>query len=319
MMKTYEKLILLTAVILIAFFARSLYLPATPSFGVATAEETAQLVAQPNGTVSGPAQADAARVTPEAIPGSLFVRSGNAPAPVLFEKAALVTDLSTGAALFSMNPSLRWPTASLTKLITATFVFDRLSLDTPIKITPAAFTVDPEEQTIAVGDTYSVKDLLSLMLMPSDNVAAEALADYIGRDAILAAMNARAAAWGMTSTYFDDPSGISSANESTAGDMAVLAKHVYEEYPSIFSITQNPSVVIKELNSGRKTTVNSINEFAGVPGFLGGKTGHTNEAGGNLLSIFRYNGHPLLIIVLGSGDRFGDTRALYSWFKNNFK
>ena len=49
-------------------------------------------------------------------------------------------------------------------------------------------------------------------------------------------MNARAAQWGMTNTYFDDPSGLSAANESSAHDLAILATHVYQNYPTIFSI-----------------------------------------------------------------------------------
>ena len=59
--------------------------------------------------------------------------------------------------------------------------------------------------------------------------------------------------------------------------------------------------------------------IAGQAGFIGGKTGHTTEASGNLLSIFDYHNHPVLIVVMGTTDRFGDTTKLLSWFKSNFK
>jgi D-alanyl-D-alanine carboxypeptidase len=132
-------------------------------------------------------------------------------------------------------------------------------------------------------------------------------------------MNARAAAWGMTNTYFGDPSGLSATNESTANDFLKLAQEVYNHYPQIFTTTRTPQTYITEQNSGKKILVKSINNFAGEPDFIGGKTGHTNEADGNLLSIFSYENKPVFILVLGTDDRFGDTQKLYAWFKANFK
>lgn len=63
-----------------------------------------------------------------------------------------------------------------------------------------------------------------------------------------------------------------------------------------------------------RTDVN-INEFAGQDYFVGGKTGFIDQSEGNLISIFKHNGKKYLIIVLGTADRFGQTRALYGWLK----
>jgi D-alanyl-D-alanine carboxypeptidase len=66
--------------------------------------------------------------------------------------------------------------------------------------------------------------------------------------------------------------------------------------------------------------VRSINTFVGQPNFIGGKTGNTDQAGGNLLSIFNDRGNPILIIVLGAPALpFKDTSALYSWFQANYQ
>ena len=62
-----------------------------------------------------------------------------------------------------------------------------------------------------------------------------------------------------------------------------------------------------------------MNVFAGEKEFLGGKTGYTDEASGNLISLFRLNSQPLFIAVFGSENRFADTRILYDWTKNNKK
>ncbi len=149
------------------------------------------------------------------------------------------------------------------------------------------FAADPTEQTLVIGGTYTVEDLLHLLLMPSSNVAAQAMADYIGQAQFMNEMNARATAWGMTDTYFADPSGISAANESTANDLLILAQHVYADYPEILALTDTPATTITELNSRKKIAVKSINVFAGEPAFIGGKTGNTPQAGGNLLINIR--------------------------------
>jgi len=179
--------------------------------------------------------------------------------------------------------------------------------------------VDPAELTLIANGTYTVKDLLHVMLMPSSNVAAEAMATFYGRAVFVAEMNQRAQSWGMTSTYFDDPSGLSSANQSNAHDLMILAEHVYSSYPQIFAITRTPQTTITELNSGKQYGVKSINNFAGDASFIGGKTGHTNEAQDNLLSVFDYHGHPVLIIVLGTTDRFTDTTKMLNWFTMNYR
>ena len=57
----------------------------------------------------------------------------------------------------------------------------------------------------------------------------------------------------------------------------------------------------------------ATNQFAGTPEFLGGKTGYTDEARGNLLSLFAIGGQTFTVIVLGTDDRFGDTERIRSW------
>ncbi len=253
---------------------------------------------------------------------SVFTRIATTTVPNFEREAILVRDITNGVDLADINENVRWPTASLTKLMTATVVLDHLSMDTKITITPQMMAVDPEEGHLVVDGTYTVYDLLHVMLMPSSNVAAEALADYYGRSQFLAAMNQRAAEWGMTDTYFNDPSGLSSANESTAHDLAILATHVYESYPTILQFTDTPDIVITNFANNTNVDVRSINQFAGDANFIGGKTGYIPEARDNLLSMFRYGGKPVLIIVLGAGDtaeRFSDTTKLLDWFTMNYK
>ena len=248
-----------------------------------------------------------------------FYRTGDELAPEIQARIALVANLKSGETFFSLEKNKRWPLASITKLISASIVLRDITQNQSTTIQSEDFVIDGENELLGVGERYSVKDLLRAMLLASDNEAAEALANLYGRSEFIAAMNSEAYSLGLSNTRFDDPTGLSSVNQSTAEELLKLAQQIYWNYPDIFKITRTPSVFITELNSGRHILVKNINNFAGEQDFLGGKTGYTDEASGNLLSIFSYNRKPVLIIVLGGEDRFGDTEKLLEWFKRNYK
>jgi len=251
-----------------------------------------------------------------------FRRTGSAQAPDIQAQAAIVADLKTGQTYFESNQNLRWPTASLTKLMTAIMVLKNMDLSKPVKIGDT-LSGDGEASSSASffkpGDAYSGNDVLNTMLVISKNEAAEAFANAYGRDDFIAGLNKLAGELGMNLTNFSDPSGLSVSNQSTIADFQKLAMDVYQNYPKILEITRKKSVTVTELNSKKRTTLLNINIFAGASGFVGGKTGYTDEADGNLLSIFSYENRPVLVIVLGTADRFGETSRLLQWFKDNFK
>jgi D-alanyl-D-alanine carboxypeptidase (penicillin-binding protein 5/6) len=335
MIKNYEKLIFLFVVIGAVFFARLAYpnISGVPSFASTASSQAAvaqqSITAPPTlvlpqtsvGSANGTGDGDDVASSTQSMENinSAFSQIKDTPVPSFSRESYMVADLTTGAVLSGTHINNRWPTASITKLMTATLIFDQLATSTRITVTPQMFAADPTEQTLVIGGTYTVEDLLHLMLMPSSNVAAEAMADFIGRTQFMDEMNQRAQQWGMKNTYFDDPSGISAANESTASDLSILAQHVYNDYPGVLAITDTHRTTITELNSGKKIAVTSINDYAGESDFVGGKTGHTDQAGDNLLSIFNYDGHPVLFIVLNTTDRFGDTSELYAWFRADYK
>lgn len=314
----FTKFIFLIVVIGAVLFSRLAY-PTAGGVGFnrpqgladAASSTPVPMFAIPSGAVSANGGSSATTTDSPAVSVSSL-----GPPPALTDFSSLVANLQNGQIFESVNADSRWPTASLTKLMTATVVEDKLAPSTTITITETMLAVDPgDETTLVLGGTYTVADILRAMLLPSSNVAAEALADFYGRTAFLAEMNARAAAWGMTNTYFDDPSGLSAANQSTASDFMKLAQKIYTSYPGIFAITRTPQVTITEENSNKKVLVKSINNFAGEPNFIGGKTGHTPQAAGNLLSVFKNGSQPVLIVVLGTDERFNDTQKLYDWIK----
>lgn len=325
----FAKFALLGVVIAVVLFSRAAYPAltggaATTTSGASGSGGTADAASQVPLFVLPPiaVSADSANAAsaPRTTTKTAVVQQGATSPPNLNDAATLVMDLANGSVVEATNPNRRWPTASLAKLMSATIVLDKLPTSTAITVTNEMFAADPDEHNLVAGGRYTVEDLLHAMLLPSSNVAAQANADFYGLNNFLAEMNARAAAWGMTSTHYDDPSGISAGDESTADDLAKLAQVIYKDYPEILSVSDTPYYYITNLTTGQKTLLHSVDQFAGKPGYVGGKDGYTPQADGNHLAVFQSGARPpVLVIVLGSSSRFNDTQLLYDWFKANFK
>ena len=248
-----------------------------------------------------------------------FSRSGNEQAPAQKAQVTLVADLLTGEIFFELAPQKRWPLASITKLVSAAVISGNFLMHESAAISVDDFLLGAGSGGFTEGERYSFRDLISAILVSSSNVAAETSARSLGRGAFIRKMNDLVFQWGMRETYLDDPTGLSVSSQSTARDILVLAKNIYERYPTVFELTRSRSFEITEINSGKKVIINSTNLFAGQDYFVGGKTGYTDEASGNLLSVFSYKNRPIVIVVLGTDDRFGETEKLFNWFKRNYR
>ncbi len=260
------------------------------------------------------------RPTSTAFDSLEFRRTRWTPVPALTARGVLIADPTTGETLFRISSGARWPIASLTKLMTAQIVAGAMDQERSITLARPDFADGGNSLTAAMipGDRYRAADLLRVMLISSSNEAAEAFARTYGRDAFIAAMNARAAEWGLADTHFADPSGISAGNQSTPGDFLGLVRRIWSAHPELFEATRLPSLTVVESRTGESRTFLNTNEFAGRPDFLGGKTGTTPEAGENLLTLFSFGSRPVMILLFGSSDRFRETEALLQWFTHDF-
>lgn len=257
---------------------------------------------------------------PEFQGGGVFRRVAGTPPPDFSARAMLIADPVSGEILFNFNPGMRWPMASLTKLMTAHIIVSHMDLSRIYTLQSSDFAGGGNSLTasLAPGQRYLGRDLFKVMLVSSSNEAAAAFARTYGEDAFLKAMNDEAAAMGLADTHFADPAGLSAGNQSTARDTAALVARLWKTDPDIFAATRNRAITVYEMNSGAAETFQSTNDFAGQADFLGGKTGTTPEANENLLSLFSYGGHPVMILVFGSENRFAETRAILNWFTHDF-
>lgn len=229
--------------------------------------------------------------------------------------AGVVIDLDSSDILWERRMFQRHPLASLTKLMTAIVAAENIGLDTIIPIADIDVLSEGDAGDFKSGESFTVRDLIAAMLLASANDAADALARFYGTKPFVDAMQQKAAEFGMTNTSFFDPSGLSSLNQSTVYDLIAFVKALRASYPQHLILSSAKEYAILEQISKKPRVIKSINAFAGDPNFIGGKTGYTPEAHGNLLSVFNVNGRTVLIVVLGTDDRFGETRLLYEWVK----
>ena len=237
-----------------------------------------------------------------------------APKPQITASAYVVGNVVTGKIYLQKNASVVLPVASMSKLITAIAATDTLSPDTRIQITDQEYDVASDTSKIVPRESFTVLELLYPMLLNSSNVAAEALASTTDRAKFMELMTSYAWEVGMPSTFFADPSGINPRNQSTASDFFALARYLYKYRPDILAITRIPRISVATTTDHMAHDFISIHPFVSDPAFLGGKTGHTPEAGDTMLTIMKIAGQPVAIVILGadSGNRERDTRLLIS-------
>ena len=252
-------------------------------------------------------------------PALPHIKTGVSLEPVLKVKAAMAKDLDSDFDFYKYNFDLHWPFASLTKLISALVAIENVGLDKKVTISESAIATESIAGNLEVGEQYSVGELVKAMLVVSSNDAAVAVAESFGYQNFIDEMQKKSQSLGMSQSIFTDPTGLSSHNRGTVGDLAKLVEYIYKNNPEIFKMTAQIRVNLFEDTKGSARELLNINSFASSrPDFWGGKTGFTDRAGGNLISIFNYRGHKILFIVLGTDDRFGQTDLLYNWIKEAY-
>ncbi|MFD9033533.1 D-alanyl-D-alanine carboxypeptidase [Streptomyces sp. NPDC059567] len=233
----------------------------------------------------------------------------NMPWPTEGQGAAEVEGVGSLGTYGAQKPA---PLASVAKTMTA-YVILR---DHPIKgkETGPEIEIDKKaadeagaefESTAAVkeGQTYTEKELLQLLMIPSANNVARRLArwDAGSEAAFVEKMNAAAKDLGMTDSVYTDPSGLESTTVSTPQDQLKLAKAVMQ-YDVFREIVNMPNLTV----DGIPGQIENNNNIVLEPGVSGIKTGSSTPAGGNLLwaanTVIDGKQRRILGIVMGAKD-----------------
>lgn len=257
-------------------------------------------------TIQTPAEV----VSQSSIATSSSVIGDDSCASQLTAKIALAKFLESDKTSFEYNSSHLWPVASITKLMTAVIAGENGGNDRTVALTKDMVAALGDAGNLQEGEVFKIDDLIKAMLIVSSNDAAQALERDLGGPLFVALMNAKAKELGMNDTRFFDASGILASNQSSPNDLARLTLYIYQKHPDIFKTSRLVKADIVELNSRKKKRLVNINQLAGQANFIGGKTGTNDESLENLLSVFNVDGKPAIVVVLGSTDRYTDTKKL---------
>lgn len=236
--------------------------------------------------------------------------------PEISAEGIYVVDLPSFTPIFSRNENLKLFPASTTKILTALVTFDVYK---PDQIIAVKRTIDDGQvMGLVVGEKITVENVLYGMLVHSGNDAAYVLAENYGYEKFVGLMNKKAQSLGMKNSYFSNPNGLDSGTQhSTAFDLALAARELLKN-PYLSKIVSTKEITISDVDFKYFHRLENVNKLLGEIQGLGGlKTGYTENAGENLVSFYKKNGHQYVVVILKSLDRFNDTRNIISWIEAN--
>ena len=261
----------------------------------------------------------------------------------------VIADSQTGYILDEQKPRDKRQVGSLTKIATAMVVLDWAAkrggdLNQLATIPPEAFIGTAENHIgFQPGDVITLRDLLYAALVQSDNIAAYALANHVGValqsvistvsssrpspvGTFVGQMNALGKRLQMERTRFFNPQGIDDKERpySTAADLARLTRYATSNAGFRFYVSQKTrQISFQRAGHTLNYLLRNTNELLGTNGIDGVKTGRTARAGDCLIlsatreseivrdgQVTKIYPRHLIVIVLGSTDRFGEGAQL---------
>ncbi len=234
--------------------------------------------------------------------------------PQISAQSYIIQDLNTDTVLAQKDSHHVLPPASTTKIMTALIALDNYQLTDVVTV--PNYQVLGAKIELYPGETMTVENLLYGMLMQSGNDAAWALASHYpgGVPAFIDAMNRKAIELGLEQTHFVNPTGLHDPlHLSSTADLLKLAKVALGQ-PIFAQIVATKEKTITSVDQQTSHEITNLNQLlTTVPGVKGVKTGWTEQAKEALVTLIDRDGHSVLIAMLASEDRFGDTRELIDW------
>ena len=315
----FKRIVILLVLILVGFGAYK-FLSGKKAVDSAS---SGQIILQP----VVPTEAEAANfssIIPTTPDTPTVVSFSNFVVPDIEARSWLLMDVDTGQILAEKDPDMRVEPASLTKLMTASLVFDaldkgRISLEQEVMVTPQARAAEGSRMFIEINTPVKIGELVQGMIVQSGNDASILLAQTVGGslNVFVDQMNKRAAAFGMPNTSFGDPTGLPSERTYTsARDMSVLAQHIILDHPQYYHYFSQLEYSYNNINQHNRNGL--LRRNLGVDGL---KTGHTSSAGYSLITTAERDGRRLLSVVIGTESiaaRERANQALLDWGYANF-
>jgi len=241
--------------------------------------------------------------------------------PLISAEGAVVMDADSKVALFDKNPDLRFTPASTTKIMTALTALEYFKNDDILTVNQSNF--EGSVVGLKQGEKITFENLLYAMLLPSGNDAALTIAQNYpgGESAFVKKMNENAVKWNLFNTNYKDPAGLDDSNYTTPFDLARLSA-ISLKNSEFKNIVGTKDRIIFD-TQGNIFKIENLNKLLGYDGVNGIKTGYTEEAGQVLVTSKSYydknenKNRSIIIVVMGSDDRFFDTENLLDLVSGN--
>lgn len=233
----------------------------------------------------------------------------------------MVFDVSSHTILAEKNATQILPPASTTKLMTALTALELFDLNDVVEVSTQA-ALENDGGGLFPHEKIRVRDLLIGLIVSSANDSAFALAEHArnGIEDFLTAMNQYAQRLQLQHTFYGNPAGYDvPPNATSAQDLTILTLSAMQN-PALFEWMSSPNSVVYSTDGMIQHFLFTTNELLGVePGIVAGKTGTTELAKEVLVSVAEYEGRTVIITVMGSADRYTDTRLLWRWVRDNIR
>jgi len=249
------------------------------------------------------------RVNPDTIEGHTKLDS-------LSAEAWMLIDDSTGMVITAKNAYERRYMASITKMMTALLALENGTMTDTIEITRDVYI--NMDSRVRIGHAFLMEDLITEMMMISDNDAAYALAKHVAGDTLnfYDMMNRKAMYLGMDSTHFANPNGMPNDNNfSSAADLIKLARYCMRDsaFAAIVGTAEKKIPMIDGRHLDCRNSNALIHTYEGCTGI---KTGFTRQAGYCLASQATRDGITLTLVLLNSRSfrsRFVESAAILDY------
>lgn len=260
------------------------------------------------------------------------------PLPPIEAKSYIIMDYESGAVLNGHAEDQQLAPASMTKMMTAFVVLDKInagevSWDDEVTVSARVSAIDEAQIHLMTDEKESLRELFIAMVVHSANDATVALAEHIAgsEEAFVELMNQKAKELGMNGTHFrnatgldqhlyPDPPDVDGEHVMPARDTAILVRELIRTHPEILEYTSISKYSFRR-GTPRQQNVTNWNkmlpglmyEYPGVDGF---KTGHTNTAGYCFVGTAKRDDERFITVVMGTkseAKRFLETKKLLDY------
>ena len=240
-------------------------------------------------------------------------RRGRAPAEAVDKagqqpKAYLVMEATTGKVLEEQNMHEKRAPASMTKLMVAYIVLDRIAkgenhLTDKVRTSPVASHIGGSRVYLKEGEEFSLEEMMKAVMIASANDAAFAIGEFISgtREDFVDLMNEKAKSLGMNDTEFNSPHGLppdkgQKEDLTSCYDMAILARELLK-YPKVIEWSSTKTA---DFRNGTFILNNHNKLLSRMPEVDGLKTGYYRETGYNVTVTAKKGDLRFIEVVMGS-------------------